>query len=151
MIKYICDRCGKALDDEPVTGYISANSRDKATGDLLDDNEFEDHHFCRECMEQIKVFIHGKPEETEPVIKESESVVEEPENESEPETGKKKRSRIDTGKIFALRKAGWPVKEIAAEMHLTSQQVSQQIYLHKDEYESKVLMKPGVKGERPKL
>ena len=47
--------------------------------------------------------------------------------EDESTTGKKK---YDVGKIMALKKAGWKVKDIADEMKMTPQQVSNQIYLY---------------------
>ncbi len=42
---------------------------------------------------------------------------------------------MDTGKIVALRKAGWKVKDIAEEMGLTTSQVSNVLYQEKKKLE----------------
>ena len=39
---------------------------------------------------------------------------------------KKKEEPVDRGKILALTKAGWPIKEIAKEMGITQQEVKRQ-------------------------
>lgn len=39
---------------------------------------------------------------------------------------KKQEEPIDRGKILALTKAGWPIKEIAMEMGITQQEVKRQ-------------------------
>lgn len=157
MIRYFCDRCGKSLDNERRIGYIAVNTKDKAEGDLQGENDFENCHFCASCTDEVKRFIRKSPEEkAEPekaevqeLPKQKDIVSDGDLDPAEEENGGRKR--IDTGKILALRNAGWPVKEIAAEMRLTSQQVSSQLYLHKKKMETTVLMEKGKPGVRPKL
>lgn len=48
MIKYFCDRCGAEMTKEKRHGFVSVNTRDKAEGDLLEENEFESWLFCQE-------------------------------------------------------------------------------------------------------
>ena len=73
--------------------------------------------------------------------------------EDESTTGKKK---YDVGKIMALKKAGWKVKDIADEMKMTPQQVSNQIYLYNKKMqengaETEVHMSRIKPTNRPKL
>ena len=73
--------------------------------------------------------------------------------EDESTTGKKK---YDVGKIMALKKAGWKVKDIADEMKMTAQQVSNQIYLYNKKMqengaETEVHMSRIEPTKRPKL
>lgn len=154
MIKYFCDRCGKELNRERRIGYIAVNTRDKAEGELMDDNEFEDCHYCSSCTNDIKRFVRTIPAERAQNILENKNNVEKSEipveHKEADADGLKKRKNIDTGKILALRKAGWPVKEIAAEMNLSPQQVSNQIYLHKKKEEVKVLIENCNKGQMQK-
>lgn len=154
MIKYFCDRCGKDLGKERRIGYIVVNSKDKADGDLQGDNEFENAHFCAACTDAIAKFVRKAPEpmqeelpaaptavaqeagqeklDEEPV--ESGGVVES----TDGGAGKGKRQRLDIGKIMALRRAGWPIKEIAGEMQLTNTQVSQAIYNYNKKHAEEV-------------
>lgn len=161
MVKYYCDRCGKDLTKERRIGYIAINARDKADGDLVEDNEFEKCHYCQKCISAVKRFLISAPDEAcaepksdENTQNETEIVQNEPENtqneteiaQNEPENdqidpadGKAgKRKRIDIGKIMALRNANWQVKDIADEMHLTPLQVSQAIYNYKKKHAQKV-------------
>lgn len=119
MIKYYCDRCGADMSKERVLGYISLNTKDKAEKELREDNEFEKWHFCKNCM-------HDEEKRSEPAesgVKQPETVQDQ--NESKPQ------KRIDTGKIMALKKAGWRNKDIADEMHMTPNAVASAIYLYK--------------------
>lgn len=138
MIKYYCDRCGADMSRERVLGYISLNTKDKAEKELREDNEFEKWHFCKNCMHDIRRYVRANPVKTceEPSQNEekrsepAESGVKQPEtvqdqNESKPQ------KRIDTGKIMALKKAGWRNKDIADEMHMTPNAVASAIYLYK--------------------
>lgn len=44
---------------------------------------------------------------------------------------KKRSGRVDHGKICALRKAGWPVKEICSEMHISAATVFKHLKMEK--------------------
>ena len=180
MIKYFCDRCGADMSREKRLGFVSVNTRDKAEGELQEDNEFENWHFCKKCTEEIRKFVRTLPIkegaehkekraeneekcvdsekceqktlESEPKSQESESDAQEDE-ETGTASGKKK---YDVGKIMALKKAGWKVKDIADEMKMTPQQVSNQIYLYNKKMqengaEAQVHMNRIAPGKRPKL
>ena len=183
MIKYFCDRCGVEMTKEKRHGFVSVNTRDKAEGDLLEENEFESWLFCKKCTEDIRRYVRTLPlkpsqndekryqnkekcdqnegkcdqnegkrsESAESEAKPQETVSEEVEDEST--TGKKK---YDVGKIMALKKAGWKVKDIADEMKMTPQQVSNQIYLYNKKMqengaETEVHMSRIEPTKRPKL
>lgn len=138
------------MTKEKRHGFVSVNTRDKAEGDLLEENEFESWLFCKKCTEDIRRYVRTLPlkpsqndekrdqnkekcdqnkekrsEHAKSEAKAQETVSEAAEDEST--TGKKK---YDVGKIMALKKAGWKVKDIADEMKMTAQQVSNQIYLY---------------------
>ena len=190
MIKYFCDRCGVEMTKEKRHGFVSVNTRDKAEGDLLEENEFESWLFCKKCTEDIRRYVRTLPlkpsqndekrdqnkakcdqnegkrdqnkekcdqnegKRSEPAKSEAkaqETVSEAAEDEST--TGKKK---YDVGKIMALKKAGWKVKDIADEMKMTPQQVSNQIYLYNKKMqengaETEVHMSRIEPTNRPKL
>ena len=180
MIKYFCDRCGAEMTKEKRHGFVSVNTRDKAEGDLLEENEFESWLFCKKCTEDIRRYVRTLPlkpsendekrdqnkekcdqnkekrsEHAKSEAKAQETVSEAAEDEST--TGKKK---YDVGKIMALKKAGWKVnKAIAAaapEMKMTAQQVSNQIYLYNKKMqengaETEVHMSRIEPTKRPKL
>ena len=145
------------MTKEKRHGFVSVNTRDKAEGDLLEENEFESWLFCKKCTEDIRRYVRTLPlkpsendekrdqnkekcdqnkekcdqnkekrsEHAKSEAKAQETVSEAAEDEST--TGKKK---YNVGKIMALKKAGWKVKDIADEMKMTAQQVSNQIYLY---------------------
>lgn len=131
------------MTKEKRHGFVSVNTRDKAEGDLLEENEFESWLFCKKCTEDIRRYVRTLPlkpsendekrdqnkekcdqnkekcdqnkekrsEHAKSEAKAQETVSEAAEDEST--TGKKK---YDVGKIMALKKAGWKVKDIADEM-----------------------------------
>ena len=164
MIKYFCDRCGAEMTKEKRHGFVSVNTRDKAEGNLLEENEFESWLFCKKCTEDIRRYVRTLPlkpsqneekrdrneekcdqneekcsEPAESEAKPQETVSEAAEDEST--TGKKK---YDVGKIMALKKAGWKVK------------VSNQIYLYNKKMqengvETEVHMNRIEPAKRPKL
>lgn len=59
-----------------------------------------------------------------------------------PETPEKSKRPIDIGKIMALKNAGWKIKDIADEMHMEPQAVSNAIWRHKKSTEGKDNEKP---------
>lgn len=140
MIKIICDRCGEELPHPLRAGYIMWGFRADGTGKLLQENPFKGLHFCAACMEEIRSFI-CEPKKEKPFEVEEEANVcpatdvtstEEPEQQ-EQALEKKRRRRIDYGKLMALRKAGWSHKDIADEMGMTKAAVATAIctYLKK--------------------
>ena len=111
-IIYICNRCGKEIQKDAAC--ISMQILDVGTGKreeiALSD---EDIHFCMGCAkEAMQKFLRlpeagdeGRPEKV-PDLKE-------------------KHTRLDTGKVMALYRAGWDDKKIADEMGATERQIYQ--------------------------
>lgn len=59
--KIICDRCGKAITDQKLLGFVGISRRDPETGELMEENPLQDMDFCDNCMDAIRSFITGKP------------------------------------------------------------------------------------------
>lgn len=80
-------------------------------------------------VEDARAMTPKEPKEEEPKPEEPEEPKEEPKEEEpakEPKpkkTKKERKSSVDSGKIGALRKAGWPIAKIADEMQITDQTV----------------------------
>lgn len=166
MIRVFCDRCGKEITKCNRHGYIALNSRDTKEADLTEENEFERNHYCSSCMNQIREFIKTAPEKSEiPILQEcdqngenmSETDIKCNKNEekctqNEENCTEGTKKRIDIGKIVALKNAGWKIKDIATEMHMEPQGVSNALYQYKKKLEEKgTVMKQIQKQERPKL
>lgn len=150
MIKYFCDRCGNDMTEEKRKGFISVNTKDKEYGHTLEDNEFESWIFCKKCIGDIRKYVRTLPlkssqnekkcdqtgkecDQTDEKCGDSgknDGKVQESVSDSDESENKSGRKKYDVGKIMALKKAGWKVKDIADEMKMTPQQVSNQIYLY---------------------
>lgn len=75
-------------------------------------------------VEDAKAMTPEQPKPEEPEKKPEETKPDKPAEEPKPKKKKKERkSSIDTGKIGALRKAGWSIAKIADEMQITDQTV----------------------------
>lgn len=105
-----CDRCGAEIDQARGTvGYVAMCAQDIRTGDVSDDNPFEDWDFCDNCMQAIHDCIKDpKSGKFEKIL---DSV----------DAGKKKPVKPavkewDRDKAQALRDAGWPLTKIAKEV-----------------------------------
>lgn len=110
MIKHYCDFCEKETQEKDLNKIILIDRR-KIVG------AEEVKEICRECTEKI---WKQKIEEVAPVQQE------EPKKEKAPKEAKGQqasKNSIDYGKVWALRKAGWPVKEICAEMKISDASV----------------------------
>lgn len=116
---YYCDRCGKELIGECariIPHYFDFESEGLAGIIDIPDNLT---HFCLDCtMAIIDGLIHGSRE----TANVSGRVTEQAKKPA------KKRVVLDVGKVMALHNAGWPNKEIAAEMHVTEKRIYQCIY-----------------------
>lgn len=86
MIKYFCDRCGAEMTKEKRHGFVSVNTRDKAEGDLLEENEFESWLFCKKCTEDIRRYVRTLP------LKPSENDEKRDQNKEKCDQNKEKRS-----------------------------------------------------------
>ena len=153
MIKYVCDTCGAELSARSTLLKISTVSELFGTETALCSSEYD---LCEECERRIRGAAerHSWEEEQtapreEPETKER-PAKEEPETKERPakeepaadivpaeEQKKKKRGRkaraasVDHGKIVALKNAGWPVKEICAEMHVSPATVFNHLKMEK--------------------
>lgn len=117
----ICDRCRKRMTQAEKTGYVCLDWRDVKTGDLEGQQvDLSDWDLCDDCMAEIEQFVRMKPKKKtesspEPAVEKG-TTSEEPEPEKKKAGKEKACKKIDVGKIRALSEAGWPVKEIAADV-----------------------------------
>lgn len=131
----ICDRCGRVIQKDEKIGYIGVSWREKADGDLMQPNPYEDCDICEACMRKIvavidnmaarKSVIRGTPapedvEKVEKVLKEVAQEEPDPaEEEKEEETvGRladtpKPSHGVNLRELRELVKAGKKPKEIA--------------------------------------
>ena len=110
MIKHYCDFCEKETQEKDLNKIILYDRRK-----IVGAEEVKD--ICRECTEKIWKL---KIEKVAPVQQE------EPQKEKAPKEAKGQqasKNSIDYGKVWALKKAGWPVKEICAEMKISDASV----------------------------
>lgn len=126
MVKTICfcDRCQK-MTEHPIA--LNFSIMDVVTRDLTEWSRLpECVELCEACAVEISNIVTSQPKAAAIT-------------QQEPEEDKKKRGRkairVDTGKIVALRKAGWKVKDIAEEIGLTTSQVSNVLYQEKKKLE----------------
>lgn len=144
MIRILCDRCGADISNSHKIGYIAWNFKEFVMGDLLQENAFENKHYCADCMERIYDFIShnaepltGAVEASEPADDEITASTEKTKQTGREKTKKEKktkgtRNRIDHRKIRALKNAGWSNKKIADEMHMTPGGVANSLSTHKE-------------------
>lgn len=146
-----CDRCGKEIEGNPIK--IIPEYAHRESGDLWPDGntkdniayeqEMIDKDFCEECVRKILRYSQGgmKPnpefeQAVQEMIKDDTPPNVKPDNTidmaqidkleeivKEVEEPKRGRQRLDTGKIMALTKAGWPASKIAEEMGVNPQAI----------------------------
>ena len=127
-VVYTCDRCRKEITGDPVK--ICMEAVDRENGDYMCEAPYPDIaelDFCTDCGDFIAGQIRRFCKKGVPAIinEDFKSAVDEMIATSQPDpppTDKPKR-RLDTGKIAALRKAGWTVKAVAEEMSCSEQAV----------------------------
>lgn len=116
MIKHYCDFCDQEKSEKELNRLILFD-RNKIVG------AEEVKEICRECT--VKIW-EQKIEEIAPVQQEEPQKEKAPKDEKAPKEAKGQqasKNSIDYGKVWALRKAGWPVKEICAEMKISDASV----------------------------
>lgn len=120
MIKqvYVCDCCGKDIQEGFYRMDVAMTDKE---GARVGDGPIFD--LCHECFQKF----------TEGTIRPLKN--EEPEEEPKPkkEAPEVQKKQIDAGKIGALYDAGWPTKEIAAEMGISIPTALKYINRHKKE------------------
>lgn len=165
MLEIKCDRCGRNITEHRENvGYILTGINNDPFC-LPEDGKFEielaefnDKHFCINCLNEIRAFV-AAPDLYQRKTAEEQTTDLPKDISSEDETQKKqmeepakdipnnaqpkddmppdmsKRHRIDIGKIMALKNAGWSVGQIADEMGMQPQAVSNAIYQYKKKLE----------------
>jgi hypothetical protein len=113
MIKHFCDFCEKETQEKDLNRLCLYQNTIRS---LLRPDEW---HFeiCKECTEK---FLNREIVRVAPVQQEK------PKEEKAPKEAARQqasKNNIDHGKVWALRKAGWPVKEICAEMKISDASV----------------------------
>lgn len=116
MIKHYCDFCDQEKSEKELNKIVLIDTK-KIVGPA------EGKDICRECMEKIRRLKFKKvaPVQQEEPQKEKASKDEKAPKEAKGQQASK--NSIDYGKVWALRKAGWPVKEICAEMKISDASV----------------------------
>lgn len=147
MIKYFCDRCGAEMTKEKRHGFVSVNTRDKAEGDLLEENEFESWLFCKKCTEDIRRYVRTLP------LKPSQNEEKRDRNEEKCDQDEEKCSEPAESEAKPQETVSEVVED---EMKMTPQQVSNQIYLYNKKMqengaETEVHMSRIEPTKRPKL
>ena len=150
MIKYVCDTCGADLRVRKTLLKIFTVSELFGAETTLCSSE---HDLCENCAKKIRdaaerhsweekqTAPREDPDEDAREVEDKtvEKAVEDTE-EKDQKTEKTKRQQgerkeraihVDHGKIIALRNAGWPVKEICAEMNLSSATVFNHLKMEK--------------------
>lgn len=109
---FVLDLCEACVDELRSWKMVRTN-----TGILP---EKEDKPDPAELAEQIvNELFKDAPESADP---------EEAPEDTAPPKSRKIQSKVDLGKIIALKKAGWSYKQIADEMKLTEKQVGNYLY-----------------------
>lgn len=117
-IIYYCDRCGKEI----VGGNIKINPMYENLGPDRKQYVFEENcerDYCMECAEEIQAFmlcVIKNKQEKEPSSEKFMQSISKGGQEKEISEAAPKKRQLDTGKIIALRKAGWTQTKIAEEM-----------------------------------
>lgn len=120
-IIYICDKCSKEINGLPIKlvpcSYDQYGDVTEIGSEALENKAkiIQENDYCLDCFRGVCDLLEPDQEETEEEM--------EPEEEQEIcdriENAPKKSGKtapLDVGKIKALYKAGWKVKEIVEEM-----------------------------------
>lgn len=122
-IIYTCDRCKKEISGHIFK--IFAEELEQESEDFtLEDHypEMRTRDFCQECADFLVGLIDQKCKKGAPaqINTEFEEAVQEmvatSQSDPPPTVDKPAARKVDTGKVLALRKAGWIVKDIAEDV-----------------------------------
>lgn len=122
LTQYICDRCSRKIEDEKrykVYFKEMSSSEDLKVANGVPFPDLVDCDFCNDCMMKIVAFITNEEIETVTIKEDAPTP---PHSEDKPKKKTYNKS-IDKGKILALDKANWSVKEIAHECNCSQQTV----------------------------
>ena len=116
-----CDRCGKEIEGDML--YRVLPHTVARTGGQEELNEFQveakEKEFCYTCMTiLIAPVLHPKKTRPRTVKPAADPAQEKPKKKQERVTGTRKvpEAPLDTGKIYALRNAGWSWEKIQEEL-----------------------------------
>lgn len=119
MIKRIayCDRCGDQIEGDVRridTCLVLMDESDERTDSYQPLVNGQEHDYCPRCIDAIRQFALTTPYVPAADTKQAE------EDTPTPEPQAPTRTKLDTGKVSALYKAGWTVKSIAEEMSVST-------------------------------
>ena len=128
MKKTFCDFCGEEIEKPEIKVTL---------------NELE-YDACMKCTNRLTRIAHYQEWKTQEPDMDAREVEDKPEEkdaerkEQKPEKPKRQQGErkeraihVDHGKIVALKNAGWPVKEICAEMHVSPATVFNHLKMEK--------------------
>lgn len=124
MIKIVCDRCKQEISGKPR--YIAFGVKDSTEGKI---EVFGEGDYCENCIDEIKTFIiRGPAPVQEPLA--AGSIQSDPlaAGQTTAKKSDKRNTRIDMGKVNALREAGWNIGKIAEEMHIPPEDIAEKIF-----------------------
>ena len=128
--KIFCDYCKKQIIGDYAK--ILPKLYDKS-GDCIGELNCKEQHekdYHPNCIMKILAVVNGCTEKNEVNDTQDEpKTKEESPKQGKKETGKK--NKLDIGKIFALKKAGWSYEKIADEMGTTKASIASTIYAYK--------------------
>ena len=144
--KIICDHCGVEISGNP---FQSVNERVGREQDapVIDPEESFILDLCEACADELRSWklirtntgtLPEKEDKPDPadlaeqivneLYKDASGSADPEESPEAPPKARKIQSKVDLGKIIALKKAGWTYKQIADEMKLTEKQVGNYLY-----------------------
>lgn len=122
MIKIVCDRCKQEISGKPR--YIAFGVKDSTEEKI---EVFGEGDYCENCIDEIKTFItRGPAPVQEPLA--AGFIQSSPLAGSTARKAGKRNTRIDMGKVNALREAGWSIGKIAEEMHIPPEDIAEKIF-----------------------
>ena len=122
-IRY-CDLCGREITGRVYKVGFGILEGDQINGDNIFEDIEQDMDFCVTCIEEIAEMVTNCKSILAPAtvtVEEKEDPV--PVGEKKPKEKKKPAKKVDAGKIWALRDAGWNAASIALEVGCSQQTV----------------------------
>ncbi len=137
-----------ALTDDVSDGRAGGGEPMVSKDEPKESAEEADSHEDESVAKQMAETLASEEEPSvKPEVKAKPKAVLKEESEPEEKDGSAPKRKIDIGKILALRKAKWSVKDIAGDMGLEPHQVSQALWRHKRMMEEKNGSEQSAQGE----
>lgn len=156
MLIFKCDWCGRTISDAQGMGVYTTQLKSLGLPSKSLEILSNGKHICETCMEKAGIMMldghaikEGATTKRKAATQKPETVVKtasDPSGSKEPTKTKdtddvpttapgtndansdENSEKVDVDKILTLRKAGWRVKEIAEDMHLEPQKISNILY-----------------------